>query len=266
MCGRMTLSRRDLDEVADELEAVYPPELAARYRPRFNVAPTDCHPLLRLRPGDGRRELLPALWGMGQSGPPPSRPVGPTSPGVPPSRPVRPTAPGVPPSRLLGPTAPGTPLLINARAETAPFKPSFREAFARRRCVIPADGFYEWAGQGEQRSPYWLHPPDGGLLRFAGLYAEGPGGELWFTILTTAANAVVGALHDRMPVILPPGAVSAWLREGPTALLQPAAEGTLVATPVSRRVNTVKNDDPGCLLPPSEGSHPQDRQLRLFPL
>jgi putative SOS response-associated peptidase YedK len=259
MCGRMTLSRRDIDEVADELGAVYRPEMAALYRPRFNVAPTDCHPVLRAAPAGGawgvgcagggagagarRWELVPARWGLG--------------------RPGR-----------------GGPLLINARSETAHVLDSFREAFARRRCVIPADGFYEWKGGGETRQPFWLHPPDGRLLLFAGLYDEGPDGEVRFTVLTTTANRVVAALHDRMPVILaPPGgaqdgaagagapdAVARWLRDGPRDLLRPAPEGALVATPVSRRVNSVKNDDPACLLPEAEGSHPQDRQLRLFPL
>jgi putative SOS response-associated peptidase YedK len=275
MCGRMTLSRRDIDEVADELEAVYRPEMAALYRPRFNVAPTDWHPLLRAAPGGGdwgvgcagggagagarRWELVPARWGL--AGPELAR------------------EPGYYNNRLPGRPGRG-PLLINARSETAHVLDSFREAFARRRCVIPADGFYEWKGGGETRQPFWLHPPDGRLLLFAGLYDEGPDGEMRFTVLTTTANRVVAALHDRMPVILAPragagdgaadagapDAVARWLRDGPRDLLRPAPEGALVATPVSRRVNSVKYDDPACLLPEAEGSHPQDRQLRLFPL
>jgi putative SOS response-associated peptidase YedK len=238
MCGRMTLTRRDLDEVADELEAVncrprggrLPPGMAASYRPRFNVAPTDNHPMLRLR-GSSARELVPALWGL-----------------APPGKPEK--------------TAP---LLINARAETAAVKASFREAFASRRCVIPADGFYEWEGQGPTRRPFWIRPPGPQLLLFAGLYDD-RGGELRFTVLTTAANPDVAALHDRMPALLAPDQVTAWLREGPPALLRPAPRGSLLATPVSRRVNSVKNDDPGCLAPEEEGLHPQDRQLRLFPI
>ncbi len=225
----MTLSRRDLDEVADELEAVYLPGMAASYRPRFNLAPTDAHMVLRLEGGaGGRRLLMPAVWGLGLPG--------------------------------------RGPLLINARAETAAVLGSFREAFARRRCVIPADGFYEWQGQGETRRPFWIHPPGGGLLRLAGLYDEAPGGGLRFTVLTTAASSDVAALHDRMPVLLSDEGVGAWLRDGGGALLRPAPGGALVALAVSRRVNSVKNDDPGCLLPEAEGTHPGDRQLRLFPL
>jgi putative SOS response-associated peptidase YedK len=227
MCGRMTLSRRDLDEVADELEAVYPPEMADLHRPRFNVAPTDSHPMLRLRGGAGARELVPALWGLGLPG--------------------------------------RGPLLINARSETAAVKDSFREAFVHRRCVIPADGFYEWEGQGPDRRPFWIRSPGPRLLLFAGLYGE-ERGELRFTILTTAANPDVAALHDRMPALLSGDQVMTWLRDGSPSVLHPALPGSLVATPVSRRVNSVKNDDPACLLPEAEGSHPQDRQLRLFPL
>jgi putative SOS response-associated peptidase YedK len=215
----MTLSKRDLDLVADELEAFYLTEVAGLYRPRWNVAPTDPHLVLR-RSDAHRRQLEVARWGF------------------------------------LGTGKKGPPLLINARAESAASRPAFRAAFAGDRCVVPADGFYEWSGTGSARRPYWLHRADGRLLLFAGLHersAAAPGevplGR--FTVLTTAANAMVARLHDRMPVILAPGDVDAWLAEGSPALLRPAPEATLVATAVSRRANSVKNDDPACLDPAS---------------
>jgi putative SOS response-associated peptidase YedK len=159
--------------------------------------------------------------------------------------------------------APGRPPLFNARAETAPIKDSFRDAFVNGRCVIPADGFYEWAGSGDARRPFWLHRADGKLLLFAGLYQLSPTGGR-FTILTTGPNAIVSALHDRMPVVLAPDQVDRWLRRGDPGLLRPAPDDTLVATPVSPRVNSVRNDDPACLEPPPTEAPPVKRQLDLF--
>jgi putative SOS response-associated peptidase YedK len=130
MCGRMTLSRRELAELADELDALPVAGAADAYRPRFNVAPTDTHPIVRLD-ATGERNLEPAIWGF-------------------------------------APTGPGRPPLFNARAETAPIKDSFRGAFVNGRCVVPADGFYEWAGTGDARRPYWLHRADGKLLTRCG--------------------------------------------------------------------------------------------------
>jgi putative SOS response-associated peptidase YedK len=226
MCGRMTLTRRELAELADELEALPVAGAADGYRPRFNVAPTDRHPIVRLDT-TGQRQLEPAIWGF---------------------------APG----------APGRPPLFNARSETAPVKDSFRGAFRDGRCVVPADGFYEWTGSGDARRPFWLHRTDGKLLLLAGLYEASPDGRR-FTVLTTGPNATVARLHDRMPVILAPGQVDRWLRRGDASLLQPAPDDTLVATPVSTRVNAVRNDDPGCLEPPvPEPSPPRGRQLDLF--
>jgi putative SOS response-associated peptidase YedK len=229
MCGRMTLSRRELAELADELDALPVEGAAAAYRPRYNVAPTDVHPIVRLY--GGRRRLEPAGWGF-----------------------VR---------------GPGRPPLFNARAETAPIKDSFRDAFVNGRCVVPADGFYEWTGAGEDRRPFWLHRADGKLLLFAGLCEPAaPHGGRSFTVLTTEPNALVARLHDRMPVILAPADVDTWLRHGAPALLRPAPEDTLVATPVSTRVNSVRNDDPACLdAPPASEPPPPPppkRQLDLF--
>jgi putative SOS response-associated peptidase YedK len=226
MCGRMTLSRRELAELADELDAMPVAGAADAYRPRYNVAPTDPHPIVRLDGSD--RRLQPAIWGF-------------------------------------APSAPGRPPLFNARAETAPVKDSFRDAFINGRCIVPADGFYEWAGSGDARRPFWLHRSDGKLLLFAGLYEQSATAGTRFTVLTTGPNAVVAQLHDRMPVILAPDQVDRWLHRGDPALLQPAPDDTLVATPVSARVNSVRNDDPACLEPPGpEAAPPPKRQLNLF--
>jgi putative SOS response-associated peptidase YedK len=147
-------------------------------------------------------------------------------------------------------------LLANARGETAARLPTFRRAWEEGRCLVPADGFFEWRGPKGARQPVWLHPPGGGLILMAGLCQEGADG-LAFTILTTAPNALVEPIHDRMPAILSPTQAEAWLLRPDVALLAPAPEEALLATPVSPRVNSVAHDDPECLAPapePSQGS------------
>ena len=141
-----------------------------------------------------------------------------------------------------------------------------REAFLSRRCVVPADGFFEWTGTKDARQPVWYHAPDDALLVFAGLYESwrNPADGEWrrtFTILTTNANEVVEPVHDRMPVVLPRDVVADWLHipadeseqasyaKEVKALLKPAPAEMLVATEVSRRVNSVANDDEACLAP-----------------
>jgi putative SOS response-associated peptidase YedK len=246
----MTLTRRDLDEVADELGVLVADNAAVDYRPRFNVAPTDRHIILR--------------------------PRGEASPGA--DEPRNP--PVLAPARWGFPRAPGNKgaLHINARAETAPFRAAFREAFVQRRCAVPADGFFEWlkpggtgAGQSAVRQPVWFHRPDGHLLLFAGLYEDvpGPEGKLErrFVVLTTAANALVAPVHDRMPAILSREEAALWLDKPAQSLLRPAPADLLVATLVSKRVNSVKNDDPGCLVPDPapDGDKPHSGgQLGLF--
>ena len=146
---------------------------------------------------------------------------------------------------------------INARAESIEERPAYRDAFRSTRCLVPADGFYEWTGEREQRRPFWFHRPDGGVLLFAGLYAEAQlPGEVrpttTFTIVTTDSSGAVGRIHDRMPVILgDDGAADEWLGRGTPdrlrALLRPAPADALVARAVSRRVNSVRVDDPACL-------------------
>jgi putative SOS response-associated peptidase YedK len=145
---------------------------------------------------------------------------------------------------------------INARAETVPTGGMFRQAFARRRCLVPADGFYEWQGAKPPKQPYFIHQPDDGQFAFAGLW------ERWretkdadpvdtFTIITTTPNELMATIHNRMPVILKPDDYAAWL-DGSTppdrlkSLLAPYPD-EWEAYPVSTHVNNPKNDDPECV-------------------
>jgi putative SOS response-associated peptidase YedK len=231
VCGRATLTRKDLGEIAAELEAEVRDE-GVVYRPRYNLAPGDQHWIVRQQ-GQGR-VIVPAKWGF------------PTDT-----------------SRLL----------INARYETAAKRPAFRDAFRSRRCVVPADGFYEWRhdqSAGKKRGePFWYHHADGSLLLMAGVYTigEGGGGRPAFTILTMPANDVVAPAHDRMPVVLSPEAAHAWLENPRFDPASPAARDSLgqglVARAVSARVNATTHDDPDCLAPPSDEPEPPPRQLRL---
>ena len=150
----------------------------------------------------------------------------------------------------------GAAKMINARAETVAEKPSFRRALERRRCILPADGFYEWLRTGKEKLPHLFAATDGSVLGLAGLW------EVWrpedepdaeplrtCTIVTTTANATMAPIHNRMPVVLPPEAWAGWLDRAVTraadvvGLLVPAPEDLLVRRAVSPRVNSVKNDD-----------------------
>ena len=219
MCGRFTLTYRKAELLAAELGV--PVESLLDYRPRYNIAPTDPHWIVRMRYED--RELLPAKWGL---------------------------------INFWMTDRKQAFKNINARAETVQRLPSFREAFTRRRCVVPADGFFEWTGAKEDRRPTWFHRSDGGLILFAGLYESwrpSPAEkERTFTIITTGPNSLLQPIHNRMPVILEDDSVDEWLyvRQTPDSLmelLRPARAGLLVTTAVSPRVNSVKNDDPECL-------------------
>lgn len=153
---------------------------------------------------------------------------------------------------------------INARAETAADKPAFRDAFARRRCLIPADGFYEWrSGPGGVKVPHYICAADGGLLAFAGIWSSwrGPDHESPLrtcAILTTAANRRIAELHDRMPAVLPTDAWEEWLdpdHPDPPALrrlLVPTPEAALTFHVVSQEVNSPRNDHPGLIAPVAE--------------
>jgi putative SOS response-associated peptidase YedK len=217
MCGRFTLTTRDVHDVAHALAAEVDRERGKLYRPRWNVAPTDEHWIVCLDE-NRRRRLVPARFGFER---------------------------------------PGGQLVINVRSETAARLPSFRDAFAGGRCLVPADGFYEWQGGRADRRPLWFHDPAGNLLTFAGLVTESRGA-LAFVILTTTANTLLRPIHDRMPVLLSPEGAVSWLARPDSGLLAPPPDGWLAAREVSARVNAVANDGPE-LLDPS----PPPRQLKL---
>jgi putative SOS response-associated peptidase YedK len=223
MCGRFSLSKRELVEITDFLDAEISGEDAARHRPRYNVAPTDeCLIAVPGRVPDGKRSLMRAVWGFSGLE---DKPV------------------------------------INARAETVTERRMFQDAFARRRCLVPADGFFEWTGAKGRRRPIWFHAADGRLLLFAGLWETRLDARPAFTIVTTEANATVAPVHDRMPVVLDRDQAKAWLAQPRLDLLRPAPVDLLAATPVSPKVNAVENDDPSCLEP---AELPAEPQLKLF--
>ena len=131
----------------------------------------------------------------------------------------------------------------NARAETLGVKPSFRRAYHHRRCLVPANGFYEWKRTGALRQPYYVRPSAAELLAFAGLWDHDG-----FAVITTEANTLVGAIHDRMPVIIAPEHYAGWLH-GEEGLLRPAAHGALRCHPVSAAVNRAANESPALIAP-----------------
>ena len=151
-------------------------------------------------------------------------------------------------------------VLINARSESAARKPAFHDSFHLRRCLIPADGFFEWS-PGPAKRPYFIHRGDRRCIALAGLWRPGrdrAGGEgPHFAVLTRDADAPLQIIHDRMPVIVPREAFGSWL-DGSVAealaLLARLPEAPLVATPVGRRVNDVEHDDPGCIAAVAGGS------------
>ena len=218
MCGRYTLAsptERLAEEFGVDASSI---ELA----PNYNVAPTQTVAAVLEEGGHRRLEVL--RWGL-----------------IPPWA----DDPGIG-SRM-----------INARSETAPGKPSFRRAFRERRCLIPADGFYEWQRTNGAKQPYYIHMEDGRPFAFAGLWeswSKGEGEIRTCTILTTGANALVGEVHDRMPVILAHDAYDVWLdpaseRDELTGLLAPYPVDEMEAYPVSRFVNSPSNNDPRCIEP-----------------
>lgn len=150
---------------------------------------------------------------------------------------------------------------INARSEGVSGKPMFRSAFARRRCILPADGFYEWQKLDGGKRPWLIHRRDGGLFGFAGIYEpanENTGNRSSCAILTTEANSLMRPIHARMPVILEPDDYAVWLDPTETrtslleTLLRPSDPDVLTAVPVSTRVNNVRNNDKDLLRPVNE--------------
>ena len=221
MCGRFTLAVPAAD-VAEVLEVSELPDL----EPRFNIAPSQ--PVLAGRLNSvGQREAVYLKWGL---------------------------VPRWADDPKIGYQ------LINARAETIATKPSFREAFRKRRCVVPADGFYEWQVRGTQtKQPFRFRRRDSKPFLIAGLWErwERPGQEPseTCTLITTAANDLLRPFHDRMPVILDRTAAQVWLSPGPieaTAvhdLLRPAPDDWLTYDAVSLRVNNPRIDDPSLIEP-----------------
>ncbi len=225
MCGRYTLTRQEA--VIEDLQASLGVSAAESewWKPRFNVAPTQPAPVVTLH--DGVRTIEMMRWGLvpfwaGRDGKKP-------------------------------------PLMINARVESLRAKPVFREALAKRRCLVPADGFFEWkrAGlpAGAKPQPIWLHPTSRTIIAFAGLWArtQTDAGESYsFTIVTGPPNELVEPVHDRMPVVLDPSSYAAWLDptlddEAARALLTIPPVGDWVGEPVSTWVNSAQHDDPGCI-------------------
>lgn len=197
------------------------PDLA----PRYNIAPTQGVAAVRTNPASGQREFSVLHWGL--------IPRWADDPSI--------------GSRML-----------NARSETLASKPAFREAFKQRRCLIPADGFYEWQKQGTKKQPYLITRPDGQPFAFAGLWESWRREELKIescTIITTEANRTLQAMHDRMPVILSPDDFEKWLdpeRTDPAQLvdlLRPLPDDWLITTPVSSKVNKAGFDSPECIVP-----------------
>ena len=154
-------------------------------------------------------------------------------------------------------------LVINARSETASSR--FAAAYQQGRCVVPADGFYEWTGTEGARRPLWFHTRSGAPLLMAGLFEEAAGAPPSFVVLTAAARPPVAAIHDRMPVLHSPEGARRWILGQPPRALAPD-DVPLVGLPVSPRANSVAHDDPACLSPPPpeppEGT--SGKQLGLF--
>lgn len=221
MCGRFTLTA-DPEKIREAFPYVEVPE---EIQPRYNVAPTQPVAVI---PNNGENKLDFFVWGLI-------------------------------PSWAKDPEIGNR--LINARAETLAEKPAFRAAFRRRRCLVLADGFYEWRQEPGSRSktPMYIRMKDGRPFAFAGLWEgwHSPDGSeiLSCTIITTNPNALMQDIHNRMPVILPEAAHRLWLEPGDQdparlqALLQPYPESEMLAFAVSRAVNSPANESPECILP-----------------
>lgn len=154
-------------------------------------------------------------------------------------------------------------VMINARSESAAEKPMFREAFRRRRCLVPADGWYEWRREGAAKQPWFFHLADDRPFTFAGIWTtwEDAGGEQHnCALLTTEPSALAGLVHDRMPVIIEPANQAEWLGESGEGrvrfLCRPYLRADLVVHPVATRVNSPANDDEACVAPVGEALAP----------
>jgi len=238
MCGRYTL-KTDRSKIEERFGL----EDVPAFEPRYNLGPTQDG--LVVRPGGtpGTRTAALLRWGLI-------------------------------PSWVKDTTS--LPLLINARSETVATKPAFRDAFKRRRCLVVADGFYEWSRKGGPKMPFRFTIGDEEPFGMAGLWEkwtppDDPNGEPLetFTILTTSANDTLAPYHDRMPVILSPDLFDDWLNpllnepEALQRMLAPFPSLHMTAHAVSPRVNNIKNDDPACLDPPETPSEDEPAQGQL---
>jgi putative SOS response-associated peptidase YedK len=216
MCGRFTLRTPSAVLVRQ-----FGLASATALSPRYNIAPSQEVAVVRLA-GERQRELAFMRWGL---------------------------VPSWADDPAIGNR------MINARSETAADKPSFRGAFRRRRCLVVADGYYEWQKAGKAKQPYFFHFKDDAPLAFAGLFERWEKGESPLescTILTTEACEVARPIHDRMPVILPASDYAAWLDPDADVsevhkLLRPYGGDDLVTYPISTHVNRPANDDPRCI-------------------
>jgi putative SOS response-associated peptidase YedK len=219
MCGRYLIT-----SAPEAIRALFGYAEEPDFPPRYNIAPTQPVPIVRL--DNGARSFALMRWGLI-------------------------------PAWVKDPR--GFSLLINSRGETLNEKPAFRNAMRRRRCLFPADGFYEWKSEVGRKRPFCIRPRDGRPIAFAGLWETwaGPNGEEVDTacIVTTAANRVLAPLHDRMPVVIPPEAFDLWLdgmrvdEVTATALLAPAPEDLFEAYEISTAVNRAANDSAAVIAP-----------------
>ena len=218
MCGRYAITT-----APEAIRALFGYLEQPNFPPRYNIAPTQPVPIVRM--AEGKRQLALVRWGLI-------------------------------PAWVKDPRA--FSLVINGRGESVLDKPAFRNAMKYRRCLFPADGFYEWKREGERKRPYFVRLKSGQPMAFAGLWESwmGPNGEEQETaaIVTTTASRSIAHIHDRMPVIVPPEAFDFWLdpkvdAEMATALIQPAKDALIEAYEVSSAVNRTANDAPMLLEP-----------------
>lgn len=222
MCGRFTL-RTSPQRLLEGFGGSFP-----EFQPRYNIAPTQLVLAVRATPEGTGRQAAALRWGL---------------------------VPSWAKDLKIGANA------VNARAETVAEKPMFRAAIKKRRCLVLADGYYEWRADGKAKQPYHFRYEDQRPFAFAGLWeswrgVDGNDAPLeTCTIITTAARGIAATLHERMPVIIPPSDYDRWIAPQPLdvaqleTLLHPPLQDELIPVPVSKVVNSVKNQGPECLEP-----------------
>ena len=240
MCGRFVSARKRL-ELLEQFAATRD-AVASDRDPDYNVAPTKRIFTVLEHPdkeGNAQRELRLVRWGLVPS---------------------------------WAKDTKGGARMINARSETVAVKPSFRAAFARRRCLIPADGYYEWMTEGKAKQPFYIHRTDGGLLAFAGIYelwrneqVPADHEDAWYwsgSVITTQATDEIGRIHDRTPMVIAAESWADWLdpankdKDVMLATMRPATQDGLTSYPVSTAVNSVRNNGASLIEPLGEASPP----------